>query len=117
MRVAAVHIPRYTRAINSTVVHECYHTLVFRRKINPADCKLKIVELLKDPRTAFLNMTKSVSLFALDLASKTNLGGRDSSMSIPSTVLRLDFESCTKWTNILATFTTTFHKSTLATRN
>jgi predicted nucleic acid-binding protein len=65
-------------AINSTVVHECYHTLVFRRKITPADSKLKLVELLKDPRTAFLNMTKSVSLFALDLAAKTNLGGRDS---------------------------------------
>ncbi len=65
-------------AINSTVVHECYHTLVFRRKIPPVDSKLKIVELLKDSRTAFLNMTKSVSLFALDLATKTNLGGRDS---------------------------------------
>ncbi len=65
-------------AINSTVVHECYHTLVFRRKIPPTDSKLKIVELLKDSRTTFLNITKAVSLFALDLATKTNLGGRDS---------------------------------------
>jgi predicted nucleic acid-binding protein len=65
-------------AINSTVVHECYHTLVFRRKIPPTDSKLKIVELLKDSRTTFLNMTKGVSLFALNLATKMNLGGRDS---------------------------------------
>ncbi len=65
-------------AINSTVVHECYHTLVFGRKIPPPDSKLKIVEFLKDSRTVFLNMTRAMSLFALDLATKTNLGGRDS---------------------------------------
>jgi predicted nucleic acid-binding protein len=65
-------------AINSKVVHECYHTLVFRRKITPTDSKLKIVELLKDSRTIFLNMTKGVSMFALDLATKMNLGGRES---------------------------------------
>jgi predicted nucleic acid-binding protein len=65
-------------AINSTVVHECYHTLVFRRKMPSTDSKLKIVEFLKDSRTSFLNMTKGVSLFSLDLATKMNLGGRDS---------------------------------------
>ena len=65
-------------AVNATVVHECYHTLVFRRKISPTDTKLKIVEFLKEPRTSFLNLTKNTSLFALDLAAKTNLGGRDS---------------------------------------
>jgi predicted nucleic acid-binding protein len=65
-------------AINSTVVHECYHTFVFQRKISPVDSKLKIVELLKDSRTAFLNITRIVSQFSLDLATKTNLGGRNS---------------------------------------
>ena len=65
-------------AVNSTVAHECYHTLVFRRKISTIDSKLKIVELLRDPRTSFLNLTKSVSMLALDLATKMNLGGRDS---------------------------------------
>lgn len=65
-------------AVNSTVVHECYRPLVFRRKISPADSRLKIIEFLKDSRTAFLNLTKGGSLFALDLATKTNLGGRDS---------------------------------------
>jgi predicted nucleic acid-binding protein len=65
-------------AVNATVIHECFHTLVFRRKIAPTDTKLKIVEFLKDTRTSFLNLTKSSSLLALDLATKMNLGGRDS---------------------------------------
>jgi predicted nucleic acid-binding protein len=63
-------------AVDSTVVHEC--TLVFKRKMLPLDSKLKIIELLRDPRTTFLNLTKSVSLFALDLATRMSLGGRDS---------------------------------------
>ena len=65
-------------AVNSTVVHECYHTLVFKRKIAPNDSKLKIVGILRDPRTTFLNLTRSASLLALDLATTMNLGGRDS---------------------------------------
>ena len=67
-----------TWAVNATVVHETYHTLVFRRKILPADSRRKIIEFLKDGRTIFINLTKTVSLFALDLAAKTDLGGRDS---------------------------------------
>lgn len=65
-------------AVNATVIHETYHTLVFRRKIEPADCRLKLTEFLRDKRTVFLNLTKSASLFALSLATKMNLGGRDS---------------------------------------
>ena len=64
--------------MNSTVVHECYHTLVFKRKITPIDSKLKITGVLRDPRTTFLNLTKNVSLLALDIATRMNLGGRDS---------------------------------------
>lgn len=32
---------------------------------------------MKDPRTSFLNLTERVSLFALDLATKTDLGERN----------------------------------------
>jgi predicted nucleic acid-binding protein len=64
--------------LNSTVVHEAYHALVFRRKMKPADAVEKLVELLRDDRTHFLNQTKQVSLLALALAEKYNLGGRDS---------------------------------------
>ncbi|MFH0848162.1 MAG: PIN domain-containing protein [archaeon] len=65
-------------AINATVVHETYHTLVFRRKISPRDTRRKIVELLKDRRTNFMNLTEAACLFALNLAASMNLGGRDS---------------------------------------
>ena len=65
-------------AVNSTVVHECYHTLVFKRKMTPNDSRLKIVGFLKDSRTTFLNLNKTVSMLALELATKMNLGGRDS---------------------------------------
>ena len=64
-------------AINATVVHETYHTLVFRRKISPADSRRKVVELLKDRRTVFINLTTATCLFALNLAASMNLGGRD----------------------------------------
>lgn len=65
-------------AVNSTVIHEAYHALVFGRKISPTDSRHKIVEFLRDSRTIFINMTKTVSIFAMDLAVKMNLGGRDS---------------------------------------
>jgi predicted nucleic acid-binding protein len=65
-------------AVNSTVIHETYHTLVFRRKISPIDSRRKLVEFLADRRMFFINMTKVVSLFAMNLAVKTKLGGRDS---------------------------------------
>lgn len=33
---------------------------------------------MSDRRARFVNLTRTVSLFALDLAAKMNLGGRDS---------------------------------------
>jgi len=65
-------------AVNSTVVHETYHSLVFRRKISATDSRRKVAEFLRDKRVAFINLTKTTTLFALDLAVRTNLGGRDS---------------------------------------
>lgn len=64
-------------ALNPTVVHESYHTLVFKRGMSPADGRLKLRTLVKDRRTVFFNLTKTVSLFSLDLGTKLNLGGRD----------------------------------------
>jgi len=64
--------------VNPTVMHEVYHTLVFKRRMRPADARRKLEEFLRDGRTGFLNQTKLLSLFALDLAVRHNLGGRDS---------------------------------------
>ena len=65
-------------AVNPTVVHEIYHTLVFKRAMKPGDANLKIKTLLRDRRTHFFNITKTISLYSLDLASEFNMGGRDS---------------------------------------
>lgn len=65
-------------ALTPTVVHEVYHTLVFRRGMRANDARSKLRALVGDGRTKFLNITKTVSLYSLDLASEFNLGGRDS---------------------------------------
>ena len=65
-------------AVNATVIHETYHSLVFRRKMSSIDSKRKIAGFLGDKRILFINSTRTVSTFALDLAVRSNLGGRDS---------------------------------------
>ncbi len=63
--------------LNPTVVHETYHTLVFRRKTKPVDTEAKIAELLDDDLVIFVNQTKTVTEVCLRLAVKHGLGGRD----------------------------------------
>lgn len=65
-------------ALNPTVVHEAYHALVFRRGMLARDARSKLHVLVGDKRTKFLNITKTISLHSLDLASEFNMGGRDS---------------------------------------
>lgn len=65
-------------AINPTVVHEAYHTLVFKRGLSSADARSKLDALVRDRRTRFLNLTKTISLYSMELASEFSLGGRDS---------------------------------------
>ena len=65
-------------AMNPTVVHEVYHTLVFKRGFSPADARSKLGTLVRDRRTKFLNLTKVTSLYSMELASEFDLGGRDS---------------------------------------
>ena len=50
-------------AINPTVVHEVYHTLVFKRGMKPNDGRSKLKAVLRDKRTRFFNITKKVSLY------------------------------------------------------
>lgn len=65
-------------AINPTVVHEVYHTLVFKRRLAPADAEPRLRRFIQDRRTKFYSLTKKASVFSLGLASKFELGGRDS---------------------------------------
>lgn len=64
--------------VNPTVIHEVYHTLVFKRKMSPDDVRLKLRTFIGDGRTTFLNITKTVTSFSLDLAAEFDMGGRDS---------------------------------------
>jgi predicted nucleic acid-binding protein len=65
-------------AINPTVLHETYHTLVFDQKWVPSEARQRLVILLQHPHLEFYSQTKRVSLIALDLAARNRLGGRDS---------------------------------------
>ena len=65
-------------ALTPTVVHEVYHSLVFKRGMSPKDARSKIRALVGDGRTNFINITRVISLYSLDLATEFRLGGRDS---------------------------------------
>ena len=65
-------------SINSTIVPETYHTLVFKQKWVPDDARTKILAFLRHPQIQFQNQTKKISLLALKLAVSLGIGGRDS---------------------------------------
>jgi predicted nucleic acid-binding protein len=64
-------------ALNPTVVHETYHTLVFKMKWAPDDALGVIVEMLDDTSILFLNQTKDTTRIGLRFAEQYALGGRD----------------------------------------
>jgi predicted nucleic acid-binding protein len=59
-------------------VHEAYHTLVYSHGWNREDARRTLSSLIRHPFVEFLNQTRSISLTALSLAEKYDLGGRDS---------------------------------------
>jgi len=65
-------------AVNPTVVHEVYHSLVFKRKMTAEDASSKINAFVRDRRTRFLNITRAISVYSIDLAVRFSMGGRDS---------------------------------------
>ena len=69
--------PENTIALNPTVIHETYHTLVFYLQWLPQEAAERLSLLLKHPYIQFYNQTKQISQIALNIASQNNLGGRD----------------------------------------
>ena len=65
-------------AINPTVIHETYHTLVYKQRWTREDAGDRIFQLIRQRHVAFLNQTKTISRNAIYLANKYELGGRDS---------------------------------------
>jgi len=64
-------------ALNPTVVHETYHTLVFKMKWEANEASKTLLEMLDDSNILFLNQTKDTTRIGLRFAEKYSLGGRD----------------------------------------
>lgn len=64
-------------ALNPTVVHETYHTLVFKMKWASNDATEVLAEMLDDTHVLFLNQTKDTTRIGLKFAEQYALGGRD----------------------------------------
>jgi predicted nucleic acid-binding protein len=64
-------------ALNPTVLHETYHTLVYYLEWTPQEAARRLSAMLRHPYIKFYNQTQKTSLIALNLAAKHNLGGRD----------------------------------------
>jgi len=69
--------PDYRVAINPTILHETYNTLVFGQKWVSDEARKRLRMLLKHPYVEFLNQTRKICNVALNLAVKHELGGRD----------------------------------------
>ena len=66
-----------TLAINPTVIHESYHTLVHGQKFTRAEATNRLGLVLNHPYIYFLNQTKRTCQIGLDIATRYTLGGRE----------------------------------------
>lgn len=64
-------------ALNPTVIHETYHTLVFKMKWASNDASEVLTEILNETNVLFLNQTKDTTKIGLRFAERYALGGRD----------------------------------------
>ena len=69
--------PENKIALNPTVIHEAYHTLVYYLEWTPEEAAKKLKALLRHPFIEFYNQTQKTSIIALNLSVKNSLGGRD----------------------------------------
>jgi predicted nucleic acid-binding protein len=65
-------------ALNPTILHEAYHTLVYYLQWTPQEATKRLTALLKHPFILFFNQTRKTSLIALNLSTKYDVDGRDS---------------------------------------
>jgi predicted nucleic acid-binding protein len=70
-------LSRKAVALNPTIVHEAYHTLVFKMKWNPQQASRALIEASSDERNLFINQTLTTTKVGLSLAVRHGVGGRD----------------------------------------
>jgi predicted nucleic acid-binding protein len=64
-------------ALNPTVVHETYHTLVFKMKWASTEATEVLTEMLDDTHVLFINQTRDTTRVGLKFAERYAIGGRD----------------------------------------
>jgi predicted nucleic acid-binding protein len=65
-------------ALNPTTIHETYHTLVRSQKWSPEEAADALLTLISMANIEFYNLTRKISIIALNIAVQYKLGGRDS---------------------------------------
>lgn len=65
--------PENRVAINPTVLHEAYHTLVFYLEWTPHEAATRLTWLLRHPHIEYYNQTRKTSLIALNFCIKYGL--------------------------------------------
>ncbi len=74
-KILAKH--RYN-AVNPTIIHEAYHTLVYKQKWRREDAKTTLSDYIDLDTLLFLDQTKKITKLGLAIGAKYGLGGRDS---------------------------------------
>lgn len=71
-------IREYKLAINPTVVHEAFHTLVYKQKWLHEEARSTLDDFIDLESIKFLNQTKNIAKLGLKIGTKYQLKGRDS---------------------------------------
>jgi len=64
-------------ALNPSVIHEAYHTLVFKMKWEGGEASRVLLEASADERNLFINQTLTTTKMGLHVATRFGVGGRD----------------------------------------
>lgn len=64
-------------ALNPTVIHEAYHTLVFKMKWTEEEASEVLKASMTDENNLFINQTQRTTVTGLNIATSFHLGGRD----------------------------------------
>jgi len=65
-------------AVNPTIIHEAYHTLVYKQKWKREDAKNTLSDYMDLNTILFLDQTKKITKLGLAIGANYGLGGRDS---------------------------------------
>ena len=71
-------LSRKSAAFCPTVIHEAYHTLVFKMKWDKQEASEVLTEVIADENNAFVNQTVRTTKVGLNMSVGHGLGGRDS---------------------------------------